>query len=424
MRHQRRRPKIAGKVIVFLIAICIVSILTQVFWPGKKFMVFTKVGGVNVTGLTYEEARVRMEEIFADHILRVETTDGDLITNIDIPLEQIAIEAMMNDELDYPLWQRLIPFSSFVRIFYSNWIGAEVHLDVDEIMSSVETAPVDAHISSVDGVLTISQAKNGFTLDREYLARRLSRLRLSSSGTTTLRIRAELLPFEVDDDAIVVQAERAPATYSNLLATFRGTEFSLAAVGLDGLWDVSIDQNKTWTAASTYKLYVAYFILKKVDDGELTWDGVKSCLERMIVNSDNACPESWLVRYGHANINTALHQDIPELTQTKIAYSDMRTSARDLCLFLRKLYNFELLSKDSTNRLLDVMKRQTYRQGIPAGVAGNVVADKVGFMWGLLHDAGIVFSADGDYVLAILTDGSSWGNIAALAKIINNFNGD
>jgi len=196
----------------------------------------------------------------------------------------------------------------------------------------------------------------------------------------------------------------------------------MAAASIDGRWDFPIDQNKVWTAASTYKLFVAYYILKKVDAGELTWDSVKSCFDRMIVNSDNPCPESWLVKYGFKNINAAV-QGIDGLQHTKIADGDMQTSARDLCLFLRKLYNFELLSEDSTNRMFAAMKRQTYRQGIPAGVADGVVADKVGFMWGLLHDAGIVFSDSGDYALVVLTDGSSWGNIAALAGIINNFNG-
>jgi hypothetical protein len=44
------------------------------------------------------------------------------------------------------------------------------------------------------------------------------------------------------------------------------------------------------------------------------------------------------------------------------------------------------------------------------------VADKVGFMDGLLHDAAIVYGPNGTYVLAVMTDGSSWATIADLDK--------
>ena len=37
-------------------------------------------------------------------------------------------------------------------------------------------------------------------------------------------------------------------------------------------------------------------------------------------------------------------------------------------------------------------------------------------MNGLLHDAAIVYSPKGTYVLAVMTDGSSWGTIADLTR--------
>jgi beta-lactamase class A len=65
------------------------------------------------------------------------------------------------------------------------------------------------------------------------------------------------------------------------------------------------------------------------------------------------------------------------------------------------------------------MKRQNYRRGIPAGIGANgTVADKVGFLDGLLHDAGLVYSQKGDFILVILTEGSSWSDIAALTQSI------
>ena len=67
-----------------------------------------------------------------------------------------------------------------------------------------------------------------------------------------------------------------------------------------------------------------------------------------------------------------------------------------------------------------MFKANVYRKGIPAGTNGTV-ANKVGFLNGLLHDAAIVYGSNSKYVLAIMTDGSSWNNIAELTKRIEQF---
>ncbi len=93
-------------------------------------------------------------------------------------------------------------------------------------------------------------------------------------------------------------------------------------------------------------------------------------------------------------------------------------TADDEALFLTKLQTGQLLNPDSTARLLNVMGRQVYRSGIPAGTS-VAVADKVGFLNGLLHDAAIVYAPSGTYVLVIMSNGSSWGQIADAARQIN-----
>jgi len=99
--------------------------------------------------------------------------------------------------------------------------------------------------------------------------------------------------------------------------------------------------------------------------------------------------------------------------------SDIKTTPADLALFLAELQTGQILNQQSSrNLLMSAMKRNIYRQGIPAGISGSVVADKVGFLYGLLHDASIVYSPTGTYVLVIMTDGSSWSTIADFASQI------
>jgi hypothetical protein len=93
MKSEVERSGWGWKVVGVVFLICLVSVLTQVFWPGKKFMALTRVGGVDVAGMTREEAKGRLAEVYAE-----EEVDG-----------------MMERELEYPMWERLVPFSWVVR---------------------------------------------------------------------------------------------------------------------------------------------------------------------------------------------------------------------------------------------------------------------------------------------------------------------
>ncbi len=181
------------------------------------------------------------------------------------------------------------------------------------------------------------------------------------------------------------------------------------------------------TPASTYKLFIAYSILKRTENGQLSWGDVlpdaggrslEKCFDDMIVLSDNACPEAILNRtIGRA----AIQADVQELGMSGTNFRNVNgllTTANNLSQFVALLEMRQLpLSQASQDKLISAMKRNTYRQGIPAGV-GGVVADKVGFLDGLLHDAAIVYSPSGTYALVIMTNGSSWSEIAAIAKQI------
>ena len=76
------------------------------------------------------------------------------------------------------------------------------------------------------------------------------------------------------------------------------------------------------------------------------------------------------------------------------------------------------LTLTNQRKLIDTMTANIYREGIPAGVLNITVADKVGFQNELLHDTAIIYSPNGAYVLTILTENSSWANIAELTQLI------
>ena len=189
------------------------------------------------------------------------------------------------------------------------------------------------------------------------------------------------------------------------------------------------NDNKAFTTASTYKVYVAYSVLKRIESGDFSWNdsisggrNASKCFDDMISQSDNACAEAFVQKIGY----TPLHRDVSGLGLKGTSFIDkesFKTTAADLSNFMAMLESSQLpISGGNRTKFINALNQNVYRRGIPAGASGQV-ADKVGFLDALLHDTAIVYSPSGTYVLTILTDGSSWANIAELTKQIEKIRG-
>lgn len=249
----------------------------------------------------------------------------------------------------------------------------------------------------------------------------------------TLQSLADVANGKVETGVVAVKSmpatEQYTRTYSDsdaglsaLLANYakdhKGT-FGISLIELDGKKRRADYQgDKQFVTASTYKLFVGYSILKRIDEGKMSWDAEGACFNKMITNSDNPCAENFLGRVG-------LSTQTKEINALGLKNSNFTkeggpfTTANDLTLLLGMIATGQNFSGSGQARMLSAMKANVYRQGIPAGANGQV-ADKVGFMGGLLHDAAIVYSPSGTYVLAVMTDGSSWATIADLARQIDS----
>lgn len=242
---------------------------------------------------------------------------------------------------------------------------------------------------------------------------------------------------EADDVPVGVKVVEPKVEYTR---TYSNTDTGISALmknyaeSHNGVYGVSLielddkrrraayQDDKKFTTASTYKLYVAYSTLRRVESGEFKWsDQVHSgrdlakCFDDMIVKSDNACAEALVAKIGYRPLTTDA-QSIVSANTTFLDTESYKTTAGDLSTFMASLATGQIpLNESSRTRFIDALKRNEYRQGVPAGASGQV-ADKVGFLDGLLHDAAIVYSPSGTYVLSVMTDKSSWTNIAELTS--------
>lgn len=201
--------------------------------------------------------------------------------------------------------------------------------------------------------------------------------------------------------------------------------YGVSLIELDGKRRrAAYQDDRKFTTASTYKLYVGYSTLRRVEAGQYKWSDqinggrdLAKCFDDMIVKSDNACAEALVAKIGYRALTTDA-QTIVSKSTTFLDTDSYKTTAGDLSTFMASLATGQIpLNADSKARFLDVLKRNQYRQGVPAGANGTV-ADKVGFLDGLLHDAAIVYDPSGTYVLSVMTDKSSWANIAELTRQI------
>ncbi|HSX45138.1 MAG TPA: serine hydrolase [Candidatus Saccharimonadales bacterium] len=191
--------------------------------------------------------------------------------------------------------------------------------------------------------------------------------------------------------------------------------------------NVSYNANNQMLTASTYKLFAAYNALIKVEQGVWSmstptgFGTLDYCLRQAILYSDNDCGEAIGGMLGWHTMTLFVQASGYTQTALDSPRGTLSSSSRDFGNLLINLYSGKLLNAEHTSYLLGLMKNQVYRSGIPAGSGGSVVADKTGNLNTTNDDVAIVYSSKATYVLVIMTDGASIGDVRALSQQIYNF---
>lgn len=188
-----------------------------------------------------------------------------------------------------------------------------------------------------------------------------------------------------------------------------------------------ISQNETFEAASLIKLPVMAAFYMEAEDGILDLETEYSLKEEDKVGGSGSLygkPEGTTLSYGdlvwymgQQSDNTAFNitlnilgeekvaEIIKEIGMTNTSLEENETTPYDIGLFFQKLWDGEIVSKKSRDKILDLLTDTVYEEWLAAGIPSDIdVAHKFGREVHVVNDAGIVFT-DEPFVLVILSKG-------------------
>ncbi len=145
-------------------------------------------------------------------------------------------------------------------------------------------------------------------------------------------------------------------------------------------------------------------------------------IERMILYSDNQAKNMLLYEFKNEDMEE-VYKDLGISPPTPERPEDFM-NVKEYASFFRILYNASYLSKQMSNKALELLSKVDYRDGLSGGVpSGTTVAHKFGEReFGnllQLHDCGIVYTQSKPYLLCIMTRGRDWRNLSKTIQTIS-----
>lgn len=296
-------------------------------------------------------------------------------------------------------------------------------------------APGTTQLQMRDNIETSRKnGPSGRTLDAEAIKKQITEWAKKPVSEPVALTAKTLAPRVVVSRTYSQSSAGLLAKLTHWLETHAGSyQVAIRELGGQGR-EASYNVSQQTVMASTYKTFLAFVAYKQSESGALNLSAglvngknIEQCIEVMIVNSDNDCPIALGKHIGWAKVDEIIAANgfsnvkLNNYNSSGYLSGDKLVNAREQASFLAQLSEGVLINQGNTARLLDYMKRQVYRAGIPAGSKGAVVADKVGFLEGYLHDVGIVYGPKATYALVIMSKGSSWTNISDLSRAVYEF---
>ncbi len=219
-----------------------------------------------------------------------------------------------------------------------------------------------------------------------------------------------------------------------------------------------INENDEYKAGSLLKLplLIAFYKISEIDDsifskefkylgnnesgkledikpGALLEKGkiysIKALLDKIIIDSDNDAA-MFLFDKLDPSLRDKIYTDLQIYNPTSKGIDKSYVSAKNYANLIRILYSASYLTLESSNKILELLTKTTFNDGLIAGVpAGIMVAHKFGDRTYLdennqvisrtLNDCGIIYAPKHPYILCVATQGYDFNKLKNIIKNIS-----
>jgi beta-lactamase class A len=155
-------------------------------------------------------------------------------------------------------------------------------------------------------------------------------------------------------------------------------------------------------------------------------------IESMVIHSDNEAKELLIQAVGDFYIVKVMEEIGVDIKNDNLSQDFI--SVKEYSSFFRLLYNATYLSRDMSEKALQILSKSTFNGGIKSGLPhGIIVANKFGERGFAdkdlkqLHDCGIVYYKNSPYLLCIMTKGNDFNSLSTIIQgisqiVYNNVN--
>lgn len=233
-----------------------------------------------------------------------------------------------------------------------------------------------------------------------------------------------------------IQSQKSPTT--NLKETVENTLidaegiYGIAVKNLNTGESYYLNEHRTFEPGSLYKIWILATAFNQIENGKLKEDevlnqeisilnakfhissesaeltegkitlSVKEAMEQMITISDNYSALLLSERIRLSTVKAFLQGN--NFNESSLG-EPPKTTPYDIAWFFEKLYKGELANQENTDKMLDILKRQTLNSKLPKYLPENtIIAHKTGEISYFSHDAGIIFTPNGNYIIAVLSE--------------------
>lgn len=226
-------------------------------------------------------------------------------------------------------------------------------------------------------------------------------------------------------------------------------QYGIYFIDLVSGYEFGVNDTDEYTAASTVKVPLNYYVYKKIEAGEVDaedtiayidedFEGgsgilqskkltgrsftIRYLLKVSIIYSDNIATNMLLRHFGRKDFKDYMRT----LGGTVVDYNSNISCPKDMAIYLKKVYEFcnenQELGKEFKYNLCNTIHNDRLPKLLPKDVK---VAHKIGDQIQAVHDVGIIY-ADNPYILAVMSKGvvsdeESRDVIAKVSKKVYDF---